>query len=95
MADFSENVSFVVQDEIQSFHWNNSSATIHPKSHGKSAGDGAGGTVKRVATKTCLQHPYGNHILTVLHLYKFAVGHIQGMWSHPGNALWLCNSART
>ena len=64
-------------------------------SHGKSAGDGAGGTVKRVATKTCLQHPYGNHILTVLHLYKFAVGHIQGMWSHPGNALWLCNSART
>ena len=30
MADFSENFSFVVQDEIQSFDWNNSSATIHP-----------------------------------------------------------------
>lgn len=30
LADFSENFSFVVQDEIQSFHWNNSSATIHP-----------------------------------------------------------------
>lgn len=30
VADFSENYSFVVQDEIQSFHWNNSSATIHP-----------------------------------------------------------------
>ena len=30
IADFSENYSFVVQDEIQSFHWNNGSATIHP-----------------------------------------------------------------
>ena len=30
VADFSENYSFVVQDEIQSFHWNNSSATIRP-----------------------------------------------------------------
>ncbi|KAL5477704.1 hypothetical protein EMCRGX_G024538 [Ephydatia muelleri] len=171
VADFSENFSFVVQDEIQSFHWNNNSATIHPfvcyyrdngelrsvcyivissciqhdvnavhlfqrklvnfltqescggqlskkiwymsdgcaaqykncknflnlchhfadfgvhaewhffaTSHGKSAGgDGAGGTVKRVATKACLQHPYDNHILTALQLYEFAVGHIQGM----------------
>ena len=170
VADFSENFSFVVQDEIQSFHWSNNSATIHPfvcyyrdngelrsvcyivissciqhdvnavhlfqrklinfltqvccggqlpkkiwymsdgcaaqykncknflnlchhfadfgvyaewhffaTSHGKSAGDGAGGTVKRVATKACLQHPYDNHILTALQLYEFAVGHIQGM----------------
>ena len=30
VADFSENFSSVVQDEIQSFHWNNNSATIHP-----------------------------------------------------------------
>ncbi|KAL5459789.1 hypothetical protein EMCRGX_G033165 [Ephydatia muelleri] len=30
IADFSENFSFVVQDEVQSFHWNNSSATVHP-----------------------------------------------------------------
>ena len=30
IADFSENFSFVVQDEVQSFHWNNSSATTHP-----------------------------------------------------------------
>ena len=29
-ADFSKNYSFVVQDEIQSFHWNNASATIQP-----------------------------------------------------------------
>eukprot|EP00731_Ephydatia_muelleri_P017532 Em0010g630a len=30
IADFSDNYSFVVQDEVQSFHWNNLQATIHP-----------------------------------------------------------------
>lgn len=30
VADFSENFSFVVQDEIQSYHWVNKQATIHP-----------------------------------------------------------------
>lgn len=29
-CDFAENYSFVLQDEAQGFHWNNSSATIHP-----------------------------------------------------------------
>ena len=29
IADFSENYSFVVQDEVQSFHWNNLQATVH------------------------------------------------------------------
>jgi hypothetical protein len=28
--DFAENYSFVVQDEVQSFHWNNTMATVHP-----------------------------------------------------------------
>lgn len=28
--DFSENYSFIVQDEAQSFHWNNDQATVHP-----------------------------------------------------------------
>jgi hypothetical protein len=30
VCDFAENYSFVVQDEIQSFHWNNEMATVHP-----------------------------------------------------------------
>ena len=30
IADFSENFSFICQDSAQSFHWNSSSATIHP-----------------------------------------------------------------
>ncbi|KAL5484132.1 hypothetical protein EMCRGX_G020580 [Ephydatia muelleri] len=153
IADFSENFSFVVQDEVQSFHWNNSSANIHPfvcyyrekqdlkslcyiiisestqhdtiavhlfqgklveflsqksqyknckkftnlcyhaadfgvqaewyffaTSHGKSAGDGAGGTLKRLATRASLQHLYQDHILTAEQLYQFAVSEIKGMY---------------
>lgn len=30
VCDFSENVSFVVQDCVQGFHWNNSQATLYP-----------------------------------------------------------------
>jgi len=30
IANFSENYSFVIQDAIQGFHWNNSQATVHP-----------------------------------------------------------------
>ncbi|KAK6168797.1 hypothetical protein SNE40_011199 [Patella caerulea] len=29
-GDFAENYSYVVQDEIQSFHWENNQATMHP-----------------------------------------------------------------
>ena len=29
-ADVSENYSFVLQDAVQGFHWNNAQATIHP-----------------------------------------------------------------
>ena len=30
IADFSENYSAVIQDEIQSYHWNSTQTTIHP-----------------------------------------------------------------
>ena len=30
LLDFAENYSFIVQDAIQSYHWNNSQATLHP-----------------------------------------------------------------
>ena len=30
VADFSENYSAVIQDEIQSYHWNSTQTTIHP-----------------------------------------------------------------
>lgn len=30
LGDFAQNFSFTVQNEVQSFHWNNSQATLHP-----------------------------------------------------------------
>ena len=30
VGDFSKNYSFVVQDAVQGFHWDNSQCTIHP-----------------------------------------------------------------
>lgn len=30
LGDFAENYSFVIQDEIQGFHWENSQCTLHP-----------------------------------------------------------------
>ena len=30
LGDFAENYGFVIQDEVQSFHWRNLPATIHP-----------------------------------------------------------------
>ena len=165
LADFSENFSFVVQDEVQSFHWNNNYATIHPfvcysnegsfcfvvisectqhdviavhlfqrklvdfltqqcggqrpkkiyymsdgcagqykncknflnlchhfqdfgvhaewhffaTAHGKSPCDGAGGTLKRIVTKACLQRLYENQILTAHQFFVYAVSNIKGM----------------
>ena len=29
-GDFAENYQFVIQDEVQGFHWNNSQCTLHP-----------------------------------------------------------------
>ncbi len=30
IGDFSENFTFICHDAAQSFHWNNTSATLHP-----------------------------------------------------------------
>ena len=30
LLNFAENYSFVVQDAVQGYHWNNSQATLHP-----------------------------------------------------------------
>lgn len=167
-CDFAENYSFIIQDEIQSFHWTTTQATIHPfiiyykwegklknlqyvfisdclehntvafyvfqkkllemlkqtlpfdlkkityfsdgsaaqyknrknfynlclhkqdfgieaewqffaTSHGKSACDGLGGTVKRLAAKASLQRPYDQQILTPRQLYDFATENISSI----------------
>ena len=48
-------------------------------SHGKTAADGAAGTLKRLATKASLQRPFNNHILSAKQLYEFAVAEVKGM----------------
>ena len=30
LGDFAENYQFLIQDEVQGFHWNNSQCTLHP-----------------------------------------------------------------
>ena len=30
LGDFAENYKFVIQDEVQGLHWNNSQCTLHP-----------------------------------------------------------------
>ena len=30
LGDFAKNYCFVVQDEVQGFHWNNLQCTLHP-----------------------------------------------------------------
>ena len=30
MLDFAENYAFIVQDEVQGYHWNKSQCTLHP-----------------------------------------------------------------
>ena len=167
-GDFSEKFSYIILDEIQSFHWENRQATLHPfvayrrqvdgtlkhcsicvvsdtkdhttttvyafsnavipflqtqfpgikkihyfthgcagqyknknnfanlcyhkqdfglegewnffaTSHGKSACDGIGGTVKRLLTKASLQHPYTDPILTSEAIMEFCNKNIPGI----------------
>ena len=165
--DFSENFSFVVQDEIQSYHWENIQCTLHPivtymkkddqtvsdsacilsdhkshstaavhyflsvympylitkcpslekvhyftdgcggqyknkynltnlcfhkqdfkiqaewiffaTTHGRSACDGIGGTVKRLTRKASLQTPVSDQILTLDAIYSYCVENISGI----------------
>ena len=30
LLDFTENYSFIAQDDVKGFHWNNSQAMLHP-----------------------------------------------------------------
>ena len=46
-------------------------------SHGKSACDGVGGTVKRLAARASLQKPYENQIMTAFQLFQWATDSIQ------------------
>ena len=49
--------------------------------HGKNACDRVGGTIKRLATHTSLQHPFSNQILTPKQLFDFAEANVDGVTS--------------
>lgn len=53
-------------------------------SHGKSACDGVGGTVKRLAARASLQRPYQGQILTPHQLFTWAENNIKGI-----RVLWV------
>ena len=48
-------------------------------SHGKSACHGLGGTVKHLAARASLQHPYEHQIITLFQLYQWAVDNVPGV----------------
>jgi hypothetical protein len=168
LLDFAENYSFIIQDSIQGFYWDNKQATLHPfavyyskdgmlckplslcvisdcmqhdtvsvyafinvvvkylkemlphvkhvkyfsdgcggqyknyknfrnlclhsqdfglsaewhffaTSHGKSVCDEIGGTVKRLAARSSLQHTTDNHILTPVELYEWSQSNVHGI----------------
>ncbi|CAN7998596.1 unnamed protein product [Ixodes hexagonus] len=53
-------------------------------SHGKSACDGVGGTLKRLAAKASLQRPYQDQIMTPYQLFLWASNNIKGI-----RVLWV------
>ena len=48
-------------------------------SHGKSACDGLGGTVKYLAARAILHHPYEHQIMTPIQLYHWAMDNVPGV----------------
>ncbi len=52
---------------------------FYATSHGKSACDGLGGTVKRLVTRASLQRPLHDQILTPLKMFDWAKSNILGM----------------
>ena len=51
-------------------------------SHGKSACDGIGGTVKRLTTKASLQHPFQDQIITVKDMFAYCITNISNIKFH-------------
>jgi len=72
IGEFSENYSCVVQDETQSFHWNNNIATIHPFAYCyRNAGD-----VKR--GNFILVSDYNTHDTVAVYLFlKHLINHLK------------------
>ena len=56
VADFSENYSAVILDEIQSYHWNSTQTTIHPFVCYYKDDDGSVANICFVIISECTEH---------------------------------------
>lgn len=71
ICDFSENVSFVVQDSVQGFHWNNTQATLYPIAIYHNSGGELAHT-NYIIISECLKHDtvavhlFHKHMITFL-----------------------------
>lgn len=87
LMDFAENYSFMMQDEIQGFHWDNSQATLHPFAVYTRENDGVkchsmciisdclqhNAVTVYVFIRTVLQYLKAN-MATIRHIYYFSDG---------------------
>ena len=74
-VDFAENYSYVVQDEIQSFHWENKQATLHPFVAYRTLNDEDGTLEHR---NICVVSDIREHsTLTVCTFQQVAIGYIK------------------
>ena len=78
LLDFAENYSFVVQDAVQGYYWDNSQATLHPLVAYYRKEDGSLGTISFCVVSDCLKHDatavYAFISVIIAHLKEFIPG---------------------
>ena len=78
LLDFAENYSFVVQDAVQGYYWDNSQATLHPLVAYYRKEDGSLGTISFCVVSDCLKHDatavYAFISVIIAHLKKLIPG---------------------
>ena len=78
LLDFAENYSFVVQDAVQGYYWDNSQATLHPLVAYYRKEDGNLGTISFCVVSDCLKHDvtavYAFISVIIAHLKKLIPG---------------------
>lgn len=71
ISDFAENYTFVVQDEIQAYHWANDQCTIHPFSIYFKNENNELQTISLVVVAESLAHNYVSVYLLKMKLFEF------------------------
>ena len=84
IGDFSENFSFVVQDEAQSFHWDNGMATLHPfVYYYKDEGQICHGNFVLISD-------YNTHDTVAVHLFqRHLINHLQEKFQFVSNIVYF------